>query len=88
MTEIKQNILTYAMSQFDNPNAVIENINKQLLKQIAQKQIQHLKVILPCKTQSHDEKKIALLFFEINDFYIASITEEPNQVIFDISLAH
>ena len=76
------------MSQFDNPNAVIENINNQLIEQIGQKQIQHLKVILPYKNSSHDEKKIALLFFEINDFYIASITEEPNQVVFDISLAH
>lgn len=88
MTEIKHNLLTYAMSQFDNPNAVIENINHQLIKQIGQKQIQHLKVILPYKNQSHDEKKIALLFFGINDFYIASTTEEPDRVTFSINLVH
>lgn len=76
------------MSQFDNPNAVIENINNQLIEQIGQKQIQHLKVTLHYKNSSHDEKKIALLFFGINDFYIESITEEPDKVMFNISLAH
>lgn len=88
MTEIKHNLLTYAMSQFENPNAVIENINNQLIEQIGKKQIQHLKVTLHYKNSSHDEKKIALLFFGINDFYIASITEEPDRVTFSINLVH
>lgn len=88
MTEIKHNLLTYAMSQFDNPNDVIENINTQLIEQIGQKQIQHLKVMLRYKNSSHDEKKIALLFFGINDFYIASTTEEPDRITFSINLVH
>lgn len=64
MTEIKHNLLTYATSQFDNPNAVIENINSQLIEQIGQKQIQHLKVILPYKNSSHDEKKLPCFSLE------------------------